>query len=105
VRLVRWEGSFGVEPLVDLDALESSAAEGRSIVLRFKPARDSSAREIDMKYTRPGSPVFRPRTKIRGAQICVQAGVQLDGGVLFEPWDCLPTRDAIDVGDEESDSE
>jgi len=97
VRLIRTQsGRIGVEALIDDWHVWDGSVRGRSIRLRFKPARESSLREYDIARGTPGEAVLRPEAKIRSAQICVQAGVQLDDGVLYEPWDCLPTRDAVD---------
>jgi hypothetical protein len=34
-----------------------------------------------------------------GGRICVQPGVEIGAEVLFEPWTCLPTSEAVDYGE------
>jgi len=34
-----------------------------------------------------------------GDHICVQGGVEIGAEVLYEPWRCQPTSEAVDYGD------
>jgi hypothetical protein len=71
---------------------------GRSLVLRFRPARDSRTslyREIPVVPNQPVSPGAR---NMSGGQVCVQPGVRIGAETLYEPWVCLPTSEAGDFG-------
>jgi hypothetical protein len=35
-------------------------------------------------------------------RLCVQPGVEIGAEVLYEPWTCLPTRDAVDLQGEQN---
>lgn len=89
VRLVKYEGTVGVQSLIDV---QHDAAVVR---LRFKPSADSPESDYDMTMALEGQPVFRDDSEIQNGQICVQAGLHLGDQLLYEPWTCVPTRDAV----------
>jgi hypothetical protein len=93
VRVVRNDGRIGVQALLD------PSQQHREVLLRFKPTLDSSYDSVDTRRVLPSRPVWREASDIAAGRICVQAGL---GGfadqVLYEPWVCLPTRDAVEIG-------
>jgi hypothetical protein len=92
VRLVRLADSVGVQALCDMENAEQAP---RTFHLRFKPGRDSGFERYDYRIAIGDRPVWRPASRIRQGEICVQVGLPLgDGRVLYEPWTCLPTTDA-----------
>jgi hypothetical protein len=92
VRLVTRDGRFGAQALLEGG---SDTAAARLVQLRFKPTPESSFDKFDVELVAPGEVGWREDFQIAGAQICVQAGLPLERGkVLYEPWACLPTRDA-----------
>jgi hypothetical protein len=94
VRLVRSDETdlVGVQALSDPESEEELP---RTFYLRFKPRQDSSFDQYDTAIARDDRPVWRPASRIRLGAVCVQVGLRLGRGrVLYEPWTCLPTRDA-----------
>jgi hypothetical protein len=93
VELLSAEGWYGARAVIDG---EDELPEGWSLSLRFRPANDSPFSTYDTFTVEPGEPSWREAHRIRKGQICVQAGVRLpEGNVLYEPWECLPVRDAL----------
>ncbi|MBC7984471.1 MAG: ABC transporter permease [Candidatus Obscuribacterales bacterium] len=91
VHLVTDGRRMGVEALVDRE-IES----GQSLRIRFKPKPDSERDSIDSYGALPFEPVWRRSSQIANGRICVQVGLWTpDDQVLYEPWTCLPTRDAV----------
>lgn len=89
VRLISFEGTIGVQPLLDAEP-----SEELELQLRFKPQPDSPLDALENVPAQPFQPVLREDAQIAGGRVCVQAGVVREGQVLFEPWVCLPTADA-----------
>lgn len=93
VRLVRAGQRIGVQALIDRELHDA----GPIAQLRFKPAADSDLEDVETENTLFGEPVWRASSQIAGGRVCVQAGVTGFGKqVLYEPWVCLPVRDAVD---------
>jgi hypothetical protein len=100
VRLVSHEDEFGVQALVD-----EAADEDLKLQLRFKPEPDSALDLMENVAAVPFEPAFREDIEIAAGKICVQAGVVWGTQVLFEPWVCLPTADAVEWSPLEEESE
>ena len=96
VVLLRSRGSIGA--MLVLDSARSDAAE-RELVIRFRPAPDSSLADLQQFTVEPNEPAWPRSRTMRGGRICVQGGVEIGAETLYEPWSCLPTRDAVDYGD------
>ena len=96
VVLLRSRGSIGA--MLVLDSARSYAAE-RELVIRFRPAPDSSLADLQQFTVEPNEPAWPRSRTMRGGRICVQGGVEIGAETLYEPWSCLPTRDAVDYGD------
>ena len=92
LRLVRDEGDYGMQVLLEDPA--------QQLTLRFKPAADSGPETIDAYPVTPGEAVWRSDSEIAGGRICAQVGVAVGEDVLYEPWVCLPTRDAVEWSEE-----
>jgi hypothetical protein len=91
VRLVRHRGRIGVQALVDGELGEA----GPLVQLRFKPQPDSGIDALESEHVLLGQPLWRDPEDIVAGRICVQAGLTGFGRLsLFEPWACLPVRDA-----------
>ncbi len=91
VRLVREGNRVGVQALIDRDLGDA----GPIVQLRFRPALDSSIEELDTENALFGQPVWRHPSQIAGGRVCVQAGLTgFAKQVLYEPWICMPVRDA-----------
>ena len=103
VVLVRSRGSVGA--MLVLDSARSDAAE-RGLVIRFRPAPDSSLADLQQFNAEPNEPVWPRGRTMMGGRICVQGGVEIGAETLYEPWTCLPTREAVDYSDlrEQQDS-
>ena len=101
VRVIEYGKYLGVQPLVDVDDPDLE------IHLRFKPEPDSEVDQLDYEVSAPSDPVWRKASSISGGKICVQAGIERGSQVLFEPWTCLPTADAVEwePPEEEEDDE
>jgi len=100
VRLVTYEDEFGVQALLD-DEPDADL----ELQLRFKPEPDSPLDLLEAMEAIPFEPVFRDAIDIAGGKICVQAGVVRSTQVLFEPWVCLPTSDAVEWSPAGADSD
>ena len=96
VVLLRSRGSIGA--MLVLDSARGDAAE-RELVIRFRPAPDSSLADLQQFTVEPNEPAWPRSRTMRGGRICVQGGVEIGAETLYEPWSCLPTRDAVDYGD------
>jgi hypothetical protein len=95
VVLVRSRGSVGAMLVLDP---ESSAA-GHELVIRFRPAPDSSLADLQQFRVEPNEPAWPRGRTMLGGRICVQGGVEIGAEVLYERWTCLPASDAVDYGD------
>jgi hypothetical protein len=97
VRRVRGAGK-GESGSIGVQALSTTGdAEGapRTFFLRFKPRPDSSFDLYDTSIARGDRPAWRPASRIRQGEVCVQVGLRLGRGrIVYEPWTCLPTSDA-----------
>lgn len=108
---VRAGGRFGAMAVIDGAAAEgpnAAAAGSPELVMRFRPAPDSSATEYRQLPAVPNRPVWPGARYGFAGRLCVQPGVTIGAEVLFEAWTCLPTSDAIDVADlggDEADEE
>lgn len=90
VVLVTSEGWYGAKAVVD-----APLPKGWTLRLRFRPGPDSGLASYDTYRVAPNEPRWRRAKEIRKAQLCVQAGVRMPhGNTLYEPWACLPVRDA-----------
>jgi hypothetical protein len=90
VVLVTSGGRYGAKAVLD-----RPLPKDWTLRLRFRPAPDSGLASYDTYQATPGVPHWRMAKDIRKAQLCVQAGVHLPhGNTLYEPWACLPVRDA-----------
>jgi hypothetical protein len=90
VRLVREGDMVGVQTIV-----EPEGAEVDGLQLRFKPEPAATLDEYEAWPASPDAPVWRSEDHIMNAQVCVQPGLSIPPDqVLYEPWVCLPTRDA-----------
>lgn len=95
VRLVQKDGDIGVQPLLDAQAGHSDETDGVSLRLRIKPAPDSPLDRVDSYRAREGEVIWRDADDIAASQLCVQVGIALGKRSLYEPWTCLPVRDAV----------
>ena len=95
VVLVRLGRGFGA--MLVLDAPQSDSAE-HPLVIRFRPAPDSPLTDYQRFRATPNEPVWPRSRTMLGGRVCVQAGVEIGAEVLFEPWTCLPTSEAVDYG-------
>jgi hypothetical protein len=95
VVLVRFGRTVGAMVVLDSPQLEH---EGYEFVLRFRPAPDSPLGDYQRFDAMPGVPVWPGGRTVRGGRLCVQPGVEVGAEVLYEPWTCLPTSDAMDYG-------
>jgi hypothetical protein len=96
VVLVRLRRSVGA--MLVLDPLPNDAAE-RELVIRFRPAPDSSLADLQQFSARPNEPVWPRGRSLLGGRICVQGGVEIGAEALYEPWTGLPTSEAVDYDD------
>jgi hypothetical protein len=96
VVLVRLERAFGAMLVVD-SARPNDAAE-HDFVMRFRPGPDSPLSEYRQFDAMPRQPVWPGNRNMLGGRICVQPGVRIGAEVLYEPWTCLPTSEAVDFG-------
>jgi hypothetical protein len=93
VRLGRMVGAMLV-----LDAPQSDSSE-HPLVIRFRPAPDSPLTDYQRFSADSDEPVWPRSRTVLGGRLCVQAGVEIGAEVLFEPWACLPTTDAVDYAE------
>jgi hypothetical protein len=93
VVLVRVGRAIGAMPAVDAPQEADS-----TFVVRFRPAPDSPSSEFRQFATVANEPAWPRPGDVRGGRLCVQAGVNVGAEVLFEPWACLPTSEAIEFG-------
>jgi ABC-type transport system involved in multi-copper enzyme maturation permease subunit len=103
VRLVRngETGSIGVQALSDAESAENIP---RTFFLRFTPRPDSSFDLYDTSIARGDRPAWRPASRIRQGEVCVQVGLRLGRGrIVYEPWTCLPTSDAAPWGEPDNE--
>ncbi len=96
VVLVRLERTIGAMLVLD-PPLASPAAY--SFVMRFRRAPDSPLTDYRQFQATPNQPVWPRGRDIAGGRVCVQPGVNVGAEVLYEPWTCLPTAEAIDYLD------
>jgi hypothetical protein len=96
VVLVRSRGSFGA--MLVLDSARNDAA-AHELVIRFRPAPDSSLSDLQQFSVEPNEPAWPRGRTMLGGRICVQGGVEIGAETLYEPWTCLPTSEAVDYGD------
>jgi hypothetical protein len=96
VVLVRLGGSVGA--MLVLDASQGDAPE-HPLVIRFRAAPDSPLTDLQRFSATPNEPVWPRARSMLGGRVCVQAGVEIGGEALFEPWTCLPTSEAVDYAD------
>jgi hypothetical protein len=94
VVVVRRRGAFGA--MLVLDSTPDEAAQQR-LVIRFRPAPDSSLADYQRFGATPNRPVWPRGRSMLGGSICVQPGVEIGAEVLYEPWTCLPTSEAVDL--------
>lgn len=97
VVLVRDGRAFGA--IVVLDPPHAQSADAHTFVLRFRPAPDSALRDYREFRAVVNRPVWPGSRSMFGGRVCVQAGVSVGAEVLYEPWTCLPTSEAVDVND------
>lgn len=93
VRLGRTIGAMAV-----LDSVDGEQAAQHRFAVRFRPAPDSPYSEYRQFATVADQPVWPQSRDVRGGRLCVQAGVSVGAEILFEPWTCLPTNEAVDFG-------
>jgi len=97
VVLVRLGRTIGA--MLVLDPPHADHATAYSFVMRVRRAPDSPLTDYRHFPAAPSQPVWpRPRD-MSGGRMCVQAGVNVGAEVLYEPWTCLPTSDAVDYLD------
>lgn len=101
VVLVRLERSIGAMPVVDTAQVIDAA--GYSFVMRFRPAPDSPLSEYRQFPASLYEPVWPQSRQMLGSRVCVQPGVRVGAEVLYEPWTCLPTSEAVDFGASQSE--
>jgi hypothetical protein len=90
VRAARAVGAMAV-----VDSPESSGTP-YELVMRFRPAPDSPLSEYRQFPAAPNEPVWPGGGNMLGGRVCVQPGVRVGAEVLYEPWTCLPTSEAVD---------
>jgi len=93
VRLGRMVGAMLV-----LDEQRSDPAE-HPLVIRFRPAPDSPLTDYQRFSANPDEPVWPRSRTVLGGRLCVQAGVEIGAEVLYEPWTCIPTNEAVEYGE------
>jgi hypothetical protein len=90
--------------MIVLDPRRTEDAATQSFVVRFRPAPDSSLSDYRQLPAVANRPVWPAARSMSGGRVCMQPGVYVGGEVLYEPWTCLPTSDAVDfeaVGSEQ----
>ena len=95
VVLVRLGRSVGAMLVVDSPRSGSTQHE---LVIRFRPAPDSPMTDYQQFDAATNEPVWPQGRTMRGGRICVQPGVKIGAEVLYEPWTCLPTSEAVEYG-------
>jgi len=95
VVLVRFGRTVGAMIVTDSPQGQS---EEHSFVIRFRPAPDSPLTDYQRFDAAPSVPVWPSGRSVRGGRLCVQPGVEIGAEVLYEPWTCLPTSEAMDYG-------
>jgi len=95
VVLVRVGRSIGA--MLVVDSPQSGSTE-HELVIRFRPAPDSPLADYQQSDAAPNEPIWPRGRTMRGGRICVQPGVKIGAEVLYEPWACLPTSDAVEYG-------
>jgi hypothetical protein len=93
VVLVRIGRTVGALAVIDPPGAESTAAY--EFVMRFRPAPDSPLSDYRQFPAVANQPVWPAARNTSGGRVCVQPGVRLGAEVLYEPWVCLPTSDAV----------
>lgn len=92
LRVVTDGEDFGVEVLV------SDGSADASYRVRFKALPDSGSDTIDSVYAEVNQPLWRDAIDIANNRICAQVGIRVtDAYVIYEPWVCLPIRDATQI--------
>jgi len=97
VVLVRAERSIGA--MLILDSRHADDAAAYTFVMRFRRAPDSPLSDYRQFPAAPKQPVWPRGRDMSGGRVCVQPGVNVGEEVLYEPWTCLPTSEAIDYLD------
>ncbi|HEX5047289.1 MAG TPA: ABC transporter permease [Gammaproteobacteria bacterium] len=100
--VVRAGGRFGAMAVIDgtpIEGPDAAAAGSPELVMRFRPAPDSSATEYRQLPAVANRPVWPGARYGFAGRLCVQPGVTVGAEVLFEAWTCLPTSDGIDAAD------
>ena len=87
-----------VGAMLVLDSEQNDPAE-HPLVIRFRPAPDSPLTDYQRFSANPDEPVWPRSRTVLGGRLCVQAGVEIGAEVLYEPWTCLPTNEAVDYGE------
>lgn len=91
--LVRDGGRAGIAVQFD-----RPAGQTPSLRVRFRPRDDSAVHElvvVDRFDVRAGRPIaWAPADQVVDGKVCYQAGVATGYAVMYEPWSCLPLRDA-----------
>jgi hypothetical protein len=95
-RVVPVRSTRGIGAMAVIDGSDA-APTTPELVMRFRPAPDSSYTEYRQLSAVPNEPVWPGRRYGFAGRLCVQAGVTVGAEVLYEPWTCLPTSDAIDA--------
>jgi hypothetical protein len=85
-----------VGAMVVLDPTHTEDAATQDFVMRFRPAPDSDLSDYRQFPAVARRPVWPSARSMSGGRVCVQPGVYVGGEVLYEPWTCLPTSDAVD---------
>jgi hypothetical protein len=94
VVLVRLDRAIGAMPVLDPPHTENPAAY--EFVMRFRPAPDSPLTDYRQFPAVANQPVWPAARNMSGGRVCMQPGVRVGAEVLYEPWTCLPTSDAVD---------
>ncbi len=95
VVLVRFGRRVGAMVVADSPQGE---LEEHAFVIRFRPAPDSPLTDYQRFDAAPNAPVWPGSRSVLGGRLCVQPGVKIGAEVLYEPWTCLPTSEAMDYG-------
>jgi ABC-2 family transporter len=96
VVLVRVRNRFGAMAVLDPPHADNEALR---LVVRFRPGPDSELSDYRRFPASANEPVWPEARNLSGSRICVQPGVHVGDEVLYEPWVCLPTSEAIDYED------
>ncbi len=92
VVLVRLDRAVGAMAVLDPPHAENAA---HRLVMRFRPAPDSPLQDYREFPATANLPIWPGGRNMSGGRICVQPGVRVGAEVLYEPWTCLPTSEAV----------